>query len=153
MYNGFLGLHSLLRWFIIFLLLINIFRSIVGSDNPFSMDDKKWNLRLLIITHINLLVGLYQYFFGEKGFALFSKYGAEVMKNAEQRFWAVEHITGMIIAVVLITITRVVSKKEIEPSKKNKKLATLYILALVIILASVPWPFRFQDVPWFRGLN
>jgi hypothetical protein len=154
MYTGLLGLHSLLRWFILILLIINIFRSLVEADLPYTETDKKWNLRLLIIAHINLLVGFYQYFFGPKGFTFFTENGVSaVMKNAEMRFFAVEHITGMIIAVVLITVSRSVAKKDIPPIRKNKKLATLYILAFIIILASIPWPFRFEDVPWFRGFN
>ncbi len=152
MYTGLLGLHSLLRWIILVLILINIFRSLVEADLPYTETDKKWNLRLLIVAHINLLLGVYQYFFGPKGFALFTENGvAAVMKSSVLRFWAVEHMTGMIVAVVLITISRSVAKKDLVPVKKNKKLATLYILALVIILASIPWPFRFEGVPWFRG--
>jgi len=154
MYNGLLGLHSLLRWVIILFLLINIFNSFIDADEKYTNNDKKWNLRLLITAHITLLIGLYQYFFGPKGFVLFKVNGvAEVMKNAVMRFWAVEHITGMIIAIALITISRSVARKDIPAGKKNKRLATLYIIALLIILASVPWPFRFSGVPWFRGLN
>jgi len=152
MYNGLLGLHSLLRWIILLLLIINLFRSLVNADSPFTEYDKKWNLRLLIFTHVNIVLGLYQYFFGEKGFTFFTQFGAAVMKDSYMRFWAVEHITGMIIAVVLITISRSVAKKDIPAIKKNKRLATLYIIALIIILASIPWPFRFDNVPWFRGL-
>ena len=152
MYNGLLGLHSLLRWIILLLLIINLFRSLVNADSPFTEYDKKWNLRLLIFTQVNIVLGLYQYFFGDKGFAFFTQFGAAVMKDSYMRFWAVEHITGMIIAVVLITISRSVAKKDILALKKNKRLATLYIIALIIILASIPWPFRFDNVPWFRGL-
>ena len=152
MYYGLLGLHSLLRWFILIFLVINIFRSLVVADEAGVLNDKKWNLRLLIVTHLNLLIGLYQYFFGPKGLALFRENGAAVMKDAVLRFWAVEHITGMLIAVVLITISRSVIKKDLPLAAKNKKLATLYIIALIIILVSIPWPFRFDGIPWLRGL-
>ena len=124
MYNGLLGLHSLLRWLILLLLLINILRMLIPALVASADNDKKWNLRLLIVAHINLLIGLYQYFFGEKGFNLFKENGAAVMKVAMLRFWAVEHITGMIIAIVLITISRSVSKKNIPVEQKNKKLHT-----------------------------
>ena len=152
MYNGILGLHSLLRWIILLLLIINLFRSLVNADSPYTDYDKKWNLRLLVFTHINILVGLFQYFAGDKGYAFFTQFGAAVMKDSYMRFWAVEHITGMIIAVILITISRTVAKKDIPALKKIRKLATLYIIALIIILASIPWPFRFEGIPWFRGL-
>ncbi len=155
-YNGILGLHSLLRWAIIILLVVNISRSFINKTKPYSQLDRSWNLRLTIITHINLLVGLYQYFFGVKGFVLIKTYGmADVMKNSNLRFWAVEHITGMLIAIVLITIAGSVSKKTFESdAKKHSKLGWLYLISLLIIVAVVPWPFRHSlgEIPLFRSL-
>ena len=153
-YNGTLGLHSLLRWGIIILLLVNISRSFLNNTTDYTAKDRTWNLRLIIITHLNLLVGLYQYFFGEKGIALVKTHGmAEVMKTANLRFWVVEHIAGMLIAVVLVTITSAISKRPSDnDAAKHKKLMWFYIAALVVIIASVPWPFRFNDVPWVRSL-
>ena len=75
------------------------------------------------------------------------------MKNAALRFWAVEHITGMIIAVAIITISRGVTKKDLPDLVKHKRQLLLYSLALLIIIASIPWPFRTGlGSPWFRGL-
>ena len=149
-----LGLHSLLRWLILIFLVINIIRSFVEADATYTPDDIKWNLRLLIVSHLTLLLGFIQYFFGTKVFIYFSDNSfSEIMKNSVMRFWAVEHITGMIIAVAIITISRGVTKKNDMPdSKKHKRQLLLYSLALVIIIASIPWPFRIADTPWFRGL-
>ena len=151
-----IGLHSLLRWAILILLIGNISRNFLNKDKPFSKEDRNWSFRLLIITHINLVIGLIQYFFGAKGFAFVKTYGiAEVMKNSTLRFWVVEHITGMLIAVVLITIANSVSKKVTDnDTAKHNKLMWLYIAALVVIIAVIPWPFRqaFSDMPCVRGL-
>ncbi len=149
-----LALHGILRWAIILLLIINISRSLLHNNNSYSEKDRSWNLRLVIITHITLLVGLYQYFFGPKGLALVKAFGIKtVMKDAQLRFWVIEHLTGMIIAIVLITISSSISKKVFESDvKKHRKLFWLYAIALFVIFASVPWPFRFQEIPWFRGL-
>jgi uncharacterized membrane protein len=154
--TGLLGLHSLLRWLILFLLIVNIFRSYIGTEgSPYTNKDKSWNLRLLIVAHINILIGLYEYFFSPRhGLLAYLKVNSfkEIMQDSEMRFWAVEHITGMIIAIVIITISRSFAKKDMEGIKKHKKLGLFYIIALLIILLSIPWPFRFEDVPWFRGL-
>ncbi len=102
---------------------------------------------LLIAAHITLLLGLYQYFFGGSGFAYFQQYGADaVMKNAVYRFWAVEHITGMIAAIIFITVGHISLKK----TGHAKRTGVFYIIALILILAVVPWPFR-EGVgrPWF----
>jgi uncharacterized membrane protein SirB2 len=80
---------------------------------------------------------------------LFKAYGSEVMKNPSLRFWAVEHITGMIIAIVLITIARGKAKTE-----NYNALKWLYLVALIIILAVVPLPFRAGiGRPWFPGMG
>jgi steroid 5-alpha reductase family enzyme len=153
-FNILLALHSFLRWAIIVVLFINIFNSISNKNKPYSKLDRAWNLRLTIITHTTFLIGLIQYFFGDKGFALIKTFGMkEVMKTASLRFWVVEHFTGMLIAVVVITIASSVSKKTFSTdAAKHKKLMWLYIIAFIVIMASVPWPFRFNEIPWLRGI-
>lgn len=152
--TGILGLHSLLRWIILIFLLINISRNFFNRTDEYLPIDRSWNLRLVIITHINFLIGLFQYFYGEKGYALIKEYGmASVMKDSTMRFWVVEHITGMLIAIVLITISGSISKKPSDDGKaKHKKLLWLYLVALIVIIASIPWPFRIQGIPWLRSL-
>jgi len=156
MYDGILGLHSIFRWVILIFLIINIARGLVEKDEPYSEEDKKWATRLMIAGHFNLLIGLFQYFFGPKGYAFIDQYGIDaVMKDTVMRFWAVEHIAGMILAVVLITIGRSVYKKDISDNTKHKRQTVLFFFALLIILAVIPWPFRpgFEGVPLFRGLS
>src|SRR3978361_698615 len=100
MYTGLLHLHNFLRWVIIILLFVNIVRLMMSSGKPFVAADKKYSLFLMIAAHLTLLLGLYQYFFGGNGFAYFQNFGAaEVMKNGVYRYWAVEHITSMVIAI------------------------------------------------------
>jgi hypothetical protein len=76
-----------------------------------------------------------------------------VMKDSASRFWAVEHLTGMIIGIVLITLGKTVARKNFTDTLKHKRSAILYTLALVIILLSIPWPFRVGiGRPWFPGM-
>ena len=143
MYQGLLHLHNFMRWVILILLVINIIRHLVAVKQPFADRDKRLGLMLMVAAHITLVIGLYQYFVGPWGFQLISSQGmAVVMKNSALRFWAVEHITGMLIGIVLITIARGVFRKTITNEAKHKRALLLYIIALVVILASVPWPFR-----------
>jgi hypothetical protein len=145
MENGLLHLHSLLRWVILGLLLLSLFQAL-GRHKAVT----KTSLLLLIASHITLLIGLYQYFTGAFGFKLFLNNGvAAVMKDSAMRFWAVEHIFGMILAIVLITIARGKAK-----SSKYAALTWLYLIALVVIVASVPWPIREVVArPWFPGME
>ena len=145
MYNVILELHSLLRWVILVLLLVAIFRSYSGmtAGKPFSAADKKVGLFLMISAHTTLLIGLCLYFFGPWGFANIRSLGfGEVMKNSVYRFYAVEHIFGMLVAIVLITIGRGAAKKPISDGAKHKRTFWFILVALVIILATIPWPFR-----------
>ncbi len=155
MYTGLLHLHNLMRWVILLLLLINIVNHFSSATKPLAAKDKKLSLFLLISAHITLLLGLYQYFFGEKGFALFSgRSMGEVMKTPALRFWAVEHITGMLIAIILITVANSTLKKNISDVIKRKKVAYLLLVALIIIILVVPWPFRENIArPWFPGMK
>jgi hypothetical protein len=138
-------LHSLLRWVLLILLLIAIVQSYSGmsSGRPFSGGDRKIGLFLLISAHTTFLLGLVLWLFGSFGLALARDPGmGVVMKNAVMRYWVVEHFFGMLIAIVLITIGRGVAKKSIPDPAKFKRAFWLFLVALIIILVTIPWPFR-----------
>jgi membrane protein DedA with SNARE-associated domain len=64
------------------------------------------------------------------------------MKSPLLRFYGMEHLAGMLIAIVLVTIGHSKSKKATESSDKFKAIKFWYVLALILILAFIPWPFR-----------
>jgi hypothetical protein len=145
MYTGLLHLHSFLRWIIIVLALIAIYRSYTGmtAGRVFSAGDKKIGLILMTAAHITLLIGLYLWIAGPYGLANIRNLGfGPVMKERGYRFFAIEHIFGMLIAIVLITVGRGAAKKNIPDLAKFKRSFWFFLVALVIILATVPWPFR-----------
>lgn len=156
MYNWTLFLHSIFRWLILIFLVINIINAIIeNNDKPYDKKDRTWYVRLLITSHITLLIGLYQYFFGPKGWVFLKDNTiGEIMKNSVMRFWFIEHIAGMLLAIIVITIGNKVSKNEnIDALAKHKKLLPYLIIAFVLIIACIPWPFRFSDIPWLRGMS
>src|ERR1700712_1606344 len=109
MYQGLLHLHNIGRWVVIILLLVAVVRSLAGmtGNKAFTSGDKKVGLFLMISAHIMLLIGLYQWLTGPWGLKNILNSGmAAVMKDHVFRYWAVEHITGMLIAIILITIGR-----------------------------------------------
>ena len=141
MYEFLLSLHSLLRWIILLLLILNLIRHFAAINRPFNGTDKKLGLWLMIAAHITLLIGLYQWFAGGLGLQnIMNKGMGEVMKNGTYRFFAVEHTVGMLIAIALITVARGVFRKQVPDRKKHRRCIIFYVLALVIILASIPWP-------------
>ena len=155
MYNGLLHLHNLMRWVIILLLVIAIFNAISGMLNKrqYTGFDRKTALFLMIASHITLLVGIYQWVVGPWGLKNIQNLGmAAVMKDPVARFFAIEHMVSMLIAIVLITIGRGVGKKNISPERKHKKSFWMFLLALILILVAIPWPFREVARPLFPGM-
>lgn len=142
--TGLLHLHNVLRWVILILLLVAIFQAFTKNSGI-----KKSSLWLIIAAHTTLLLGFYQWFSGSLGLKLIQNAGfSEVMKDSASRFWAVEHFAGMLIAIILITVARGKAK-----TLNYKSAFWFYLIALVIILACIPWPFReVIGRPWFPGM-
>ncbi len=146
-------IHSILRWVLLVCMLYAIGRAVMGMirQSSFTTADRKAGLYLTSICDLQLLIGLVIYFFGDKGFKLIQSNSiAEIMKSNVLRFFGVEHITMMLIAIVFIHIGSSKSKKGISDAAKHRSSALYFIIGLVIILASIPWPFRsgFEGMSW-----
>jgi Na+/H+ antiporter NhaC len=75
------------------------------------------------------------------------------MKDKVARFFLVEHPTLMILAIVFITLGHGMAKKAVDDETKYRKAFRYFLIALVLILAAVPWPFREVIArPWFPGM-
>ena len=71
-----------------------------------------------------------------------------MMKDKVMRFFAVEHPTMMLIALGLITIGYLQAKRN-QNGLAFKKIFWYYLIALIIILVSIPWPFQQYTSGWF----
>jgi hypothetical protein len=139
-----LHLHSILRWIILLLIVLVIINSLIGftKNKLFTLSDNKLSLYLLIASHTMLLIGLVQYIFGQKGIMLIKNFGMKtVISTTPLRFFAVEHAFTMILAILLIHIGRVKMKKANNDNSKHKLLFWYTLIALVLILVRMPWPF------------
>ena len=145
MNTGLLHLHNVLRWVILITLILSIYKLYTKQDAL------KTSKILLISSHTTLLIGLYQYFTGAVGIKMIQAMGmAETMKNAATRFWAVEHIFSMILAIIFITIGHIGYKK----SQNASRAKVLYVVALLLIVLAMPWRFK-EGIgrPWFPGMS
>ncbi len=134
MYSFLVVAHSLVRYFLLIALILVIIRSLMGwmNKSAYSKLDDKLSLGLFMLTHTQLLLGIILYFISP--IVIFS--GAS-MKDPIARYWLVEHNTGMIIAIVLITMGRITMKKLTDGVAKHKRLFIFNAIALVIILAMI----------------
>ena len=144
MYPGLVHAHSGLRWIVLILLFAAVAVAIGKwqGRSGYTEGNRKLYLFTLIAVHTQLLIGLVLYFISPKvDFGLISE--------KLYRFYTVEHTAGMLIAIVLITIGYSRSKRATDAVKKQRLVGIFYGLGLVLILASIPWPFRIPGAGWF----
>lgn len=139
MYPLFVQLHSYLRYFVLFFLLVTIIRTFYfwQKSLPFNKQTDKLNLYLFICTHLQLVLGLVLYTISPNVNLSHMK---AAMKDPIYRFWTVEHITLMLVAIVFITIARISMKKITTDTGKHKRLFIFNFIALILILGAIPWP-------------
>ena len=142
-YSFLLHLHSIGRWIVLLLLLVAIFNSLVAGNRPFIRTDARTGSMLTIFADLMFLVGLALWYFGPRGYKLIESMGMRaVMKDSYARFFAIEHTTMMLIAIILLHIGKAQGKKAISDKAKHRRTLVFYLLALLLILISIPWPFR-----------
>lgn len=134
------SVHSIWAYIMLALLLITVINALVSlkEKKHFEKKDFKLGLFTLISTHIQLVIGLGWYFMSP-WYKLLKSDALGVMKNSIPRLLAVEHPLMMLFAVTLITIGWSKHKKQVKSKSKFKTFAVFYGLALVFVLARIPW--------------
>jgi hypothetical protein len=152
LYAIFLPLHNLLRWVVVITALLAIGRALAGwlGKRPWTALDRKAGLWFTIAMDVQVLVGLILYFFlSPITLAALRNFGG-AMSESSLRYFAVEHIIMMIIALVLAHVGSARARKAANDLAKHRNAAIWFILAFLIILAAIPWPFLAVGRPWIR---
>jgi membrane protein DedA with SNARE-associated domain len=146
MYEVLKSTHSGLRWIALLMLVVAIVNSAMKmKSNKFEKGDKMLGLFGMVFLHLQICVGLVLLFISPK-----VSYAAGWMKFTPTRFFGMEHILLMVVAVVLATIGYSKSKKKEDLNKKHKTIFVWYLIALILVLAAIPWPFRTElGGSWF----
>lgn len=133
-------IHSYWAYIVLIILIIAVVNAFVGifKKKEFKSTDLRLGLFTLIVSHIQLLIGLAWYFMSPY-FNQLTSNTTEVMKTKEIRLLALEHPVMMIIAITLITIGWSKHKKKTSSIAKFKTFAIFYGLALLLILSRIPW--------------
>lgn len=135
--------HNILRWALLLFGLLSIFTAIGGymKKRAYTKADNRWNLIFMIMCDLQLTFGL-TLFFQNGWWKMLTTSTKEVMKNGSMRFFALEHFVMMLIAWFIVHIGRVAIKRAADDQTKFKKTYIFYGIAMLIILAMIPWPFR-----------
>ena len=135
------NVHSYMAYVVLIILILAVFNAITGlaGNRMFTLQkDFRISLFALILSHLQLVLGLLLFFFSTSGLKAIQAVGMGGL-NAPARLLAVEHPFINIVAIVLITIGWSRHKKFMEGNKKFKSIAIFYGLGLLLILSRIPW--------------
>jgi hypothetical protein len=154
MYTAVLVLHSWLRWAVIIAGVLAVASTLMpraeGSSGPDPAD--RWGLAFMITLDLQMLFGLLLYFaLSPVTAAIFNDFSG-AMRDPVARFWAVEHVGTMMLAVVLAHVGRVLGRKAKTPASKRTRLLICFGISLLAILGGTPWPGMPAGRELFRGI-
>jgi len=137
-----LSLHNLLRWIVLIIGIVATVRAWIGwlGKKEWDERDRKLGTFFGISFDIQLLLGLLLYFVFSPltTETILPNFGA-AMQNSELRFFAIEHVGMMILALILVHLGSVLAKKGKDSLDQHRKAAIFFTIAMLILLAAIPW--------------
>ncbi len=143
METGLLHLHNILRWVVLLTAAWALIRGASGlaGRRAYTATDRRAALFFLISAHLQLVLGLTLYF--TRGWAAqLASAGSALMTNKALRFWAVEHMAGMILGILFITIGYSSAKRAKADRAKFSRWFWWSVAGIIAILVTIPWPGR-----------
>lgn len=152
MYTILLSLHNILRWFVIIFATWAVVRAFQGwfGNKTWTPSDNRAGMLYTIFLDTQVLVGLILYFFVSPITTAALRNFAGTMSNPVMRYFTIEHIGLMLVAVVVAHIGRSLSTKAENVIQKHKLAAIWYSISILLILAAIPWPFLQNGRPLLR---
>lgn len=132
-------IHSYWAYLVVALLLFTVINAFLNAKKEYKDKDLRLSLFTLIVSHIQLLIGLGWYFMSPAYKGLKENGMGATMKDSAQRLLTVEHPIMMILAIVFITIGFSKHKNKTTDEAKFKTILMWYGLALVFVLSRIPW--------------
>lgn len=142
--------HSLLRWIVILACLWALARVWSGfiGRSEWTRKDQMSGLLFTSVLNLQFILGIILYAVSPITRAAMSNFAA-AMKDSTLRFFAVEHVAGMLLAVVVAQVGYSLAKRAATDRAKFLRSAIAYSIAAILILASIPWPFMKYGRPLF----
>ena len=152
MYSAILILQSWLRWAVLLLAVLVIWRAWTGLNarRLWEPADRRGLLFFTIAIDLQTLLGLILYVGISPVTALAFQNLAVAMRNGAVRFFVVEHAIGMLVAVALAHVGSVKVRKAADAQAKHRLALTFIALTLVVMALSIPWPGMPAGRPLFR---
>ncbi len=141
MYTFVLAVHNILRWIVLILLIIALVRAFWGwfGKREWESTDTRVGRFYSISLDIQLLLGLILYFFlSDLTKVVLSNFSA-AMSAHEPRFFGIEHVFFMVLAVILAHVGVAAAKRVDDAVAKHRRTAIWFSLSMVAILLGMPW--------------
>lgn len=143
MYTPVLAIHNIVRWVVVILGALAVLRAFIGwfGKQAWIPADRKIGSFFAMSIDIQMLLGLILYlFFSPFGLKTFSNFDLNsILRQSDIRFFAVEHILLMVLAVVFAHLGSSLPRKVDKPNKKHRLAAIWLGLALLLVLLGMPW--------------
>jgi len=146
MYTTVLVIHSWVRWVALVAGIGATFAALRRQNST----AERWALVTMMTLDIQMLLGLLLYLVVSPNMAAIRANFGEAMQDPASRFWAVEHLTAMLVAVILAHVGRVLARKAKTPDALRSRLLVCFGLATVLMIVGMPWPGRPAGRPLIR---
>ncbi len=152
MYPIVLTIHSWFRWVVLVVAFTAVALEAVGwlGKRPWTERDSQIRSLFSYVMDIQVLFGLTLYVALSPITARALRNFGVAMQDPTARFFSVEHITLMILAIGLVHAARAVSRRATDATARHRVLALFFGAATLVILLAIPWPFLSYGRPLFR---
>ncbi|WP_378179677.1 hypothetical protein [Aquimarina sp. SS2-1] len=141
MYEAIQVVHSYWAYLVVLVVTLATINALIGffSKREYAPKDFRISLFALIVTHLQLLIGIIIFFVSPTVLWFSDVPVKDIMGDPLLRLYNVEHPTMMIAMVVFITIGYSKHKKKLTSTPKFKMLAIFYTIAWLLMLSRIPW--------------
>lgn len=154
LYPTLLALHSWVRWLVLIGLIVSIWRAYRGwlFPRPFTRRDNQVRIATTATVHLQLVLGVWLYVVSPIVHYFLGHFHEGVHIN-NVRFFGMEHVTMMVIAIAVITVGSLRARRKKTAKEKFRTMAIYFTIGLALIFVSIPWRFSpFTARPYFRPL-
>jgi hypothetical protein len=150
MYTVTLLLHSWLRWIVILLGMLAFVRAVTGrfGGRAWTIADAAPGRLYGRALDLQMLLGLLLYFVFSNILGIARADIGRAMASPAIRFWLVEHLIGMLVAISLAHVGAARSVKASTDERRFGQAALFYGLSLLALFMATPWP----GLPYGRPL-
>ncbi len=139
MYQLIISLHNIARWIVIIAAVYALFRAYRGwfGKKSWTETDRKAGLYFSIAVDVQFLLGLILTVVSPLVRSIISSF-QNAMTIDELRL-IVEHIPLMLVALILVHVTSVLTKRAGDDVTKHRRAAIGYTLAFIVMILATPW--------------